>query len=472
MLKRFLPLACLLVIAMGIVLVPFPDGASAIALVMTMSAVLIFTFRKYTEEKQFITTVFLVALALRMGFGLLIHIYDLREFFGGDALAYDVKAAKMVSNWLGTTVNPDDSLFEFDPRSGIAWGMYYITAIIYYIFGRNIFAAQSFCAVIGAATSPMVYFCARKIFNNLNVARASAVAIAIFPSFIIWSGQLLKDGLIIFLLVVSITMVLHLQGRLNYSALAILIVSLFGILSLRFYIFYMVVVAVTGSFLVGLSSTKRSILRSTIILAVVGLGLAYLGVGRTASVEITTFGNLDRIQGSRLDLARAAATGFGEEADVSTTEGALSAIPLGFAYLMFAPFPWQAENLRQSITIPEVLVWWLTIPFVVIGLIYTVKNRLRNAFPVLMFSLMLTIAYSVFQGNVGTAYRQRTQIQVFLFILAGVGWTVFKEERENKKILRVAAQRRVEDQLRANAKPRYPQSAATADRPLEIGYEK
>ena len=317
----------------------------------------------------------------------------------------------------------------------------------------------------------MVYFCARKIFNNLNVARVSAIAIAIFPSFIIWSGQLLKDGLIIFLLVVSITMVLHLQGRLNYSALAILIVSLFGILSLRFYIFYMVVVAVTGSFLVGLSSTKRSIVRSTLILAIVGFGLAYLGVGRTASVEITTFGNLDRIQGSRSDLARAAATGFGEDTDVSTTEGALSAIPLGFAYLMFAPFPWQAENLRQSITIPEVLVWWLTVPFVVIGLIYTVKNRLRNAFPVLMFSLMLTIAYSVFQGNVGTAYRQRTQIQVFLFILAGVGWTVFQEGRENKRLLRSAAQKRVEEQLRANAKPRYPQPAV-ADAPLEISYEK
>ena len=451
MLNRFLTLACVLVIAMGVVLVPFPDGAAAIALVLAMSAALIFAFRKHTEEKEFVTTVFLVALALRMGFGLFIHIYELREFFGGDALAYDARAAQMAGDWMGTTINPNTSIFEFDPRSGVAWGMYYITASIYYVFGRNIFAAQSFCAVVGAATAPMVFFCAKKIFNNVNVARASAIAIAIFPSFVIWSGQLLKDGLIIFLLVVSMTMVMHLQGRFNYPALGMLILSLFGILSLRFYIFYMVVVAVVGSFLVGLSSTKRSILRSTVILFVVGLALAYLGVGRNASIELTTFTSLERIQGSRSDLVRAASSGFGEDADVSTAEGALSAIPLGFAVLMFAPFPWQAENLRQAITIPEVLVWWAAIPFLIMGLIYTIKNKLRNALPVLMFSLMLTISYSVFQGNVGTAYRQRTQIQVFLFILVGVGWTVFKEERENKRILRVAAQKRVENQLRANS---------------------
>jgi hypothetical protein len=53
-----------------------------------------------------------------------------------------------------------------------------------------------------------------------------------------------------------------------------------------------------------------------------------------------------------------------------------------------------------------------------------------------LFSLMLTLAYSVFQGNVGTAYRQRTQIQVFLFIFIAVGWQLFRERQEDKKILR------------------------------------
>jgi hypothetical protein len=123
---------------------------------------------------------------------------------------------------------------------------------------------------------------------------------------------------------------------------------------------------------------------------------------------------LDKIQNSRMDLARSADSGFNEDADVSTAQGAIETIPLGLAYLMLAPFPWQLGSLRQTITLPEVLVWWALIPFMVSGIIFSVKHKLRTAFPILFFALTLTLAYSVFQGNVGTAYRQRTQIQVFL----------------------------------------------------------
>ncbi len=449
--NRFLLLACVLVIAMGSIAVPFPDGAIAVLVVAILSAIAIIIFRRYTEEKEFITTVFLVALAARMAFGIFIHVFDLREFFGGDARAYDIYGAVLMDTWLGHAQMGDGLTYQIDPRSGAGWGMYYLTGFIYTLLGRNIFAAQSFCAVIGAATAPMVYFCANKIFSNIKVAKFSAIAIAIFPSFVIWSGQLLKDGLIIFLLVLIMTMVLQLQERVNYVAIGLLVVALFGIMSLRFYILYMVLVAIVGSFIVGVNTTNKSILRRTFVLILLGFSAIYFGVGRNASVELKVFGNLDRIQSSRSDLARAANSGYGEDVDVSTTEGAISALPLGFSYLMFAPFPWQAANLRQAITIPEVLLWWAMMPLLISGLIYAIKKRLRNAFPILIFSLMLTIAYSIFLGNVGTAYRQRTQIQVFLFILVGVGWTIFQERRENTKLLRAAAQRRVDNRLRAGA---------------------
>jgi hypothetical protein len=46
---------------------------------------------------------------------------------------------------------------------------------------------------------------------------------------------------------------------------------------------------------------------------------------------------------------------------------------------------------------------------------------------------MLTLAYSIFQGNVGTAYRQRSQILVFYFIFVAVGYVLMKERREDSK---------------------------------------
>jgi hypothetical protein len=110
---------------------------------------------------------------------------------------------------------------------------------------------------------------------------------------------------------------------------------------------------------------------------------------------------------------------------------------------MFAPFPWEMASLRQSITLPEVLVWWAMIPLMVYGLWWTVRHRLRTAFPILIFTLMLTLAYSIFQGNVGTAYRQRTQIQVFLFMFVGVGWQIWREHKEDKKLLQRQRHRRL-----------------------------
>jgi hypothetical protein len=451
MLNRFLWLACGIIVVFGIVAIPFPDGAVALMAVVILSAVAIVLFRKYTDEKDFITTVFLVGLALRLGFGIMIQVFELREFFGGDALAYDARGASLVQVWLGQTARTGSVVWlNEDPTSGASWGMNYFTGFIYMLLGRNIFAAQSVCAVLGAATAPMVYFCSQKIYNNVKVARIAAMCVAVFPSFIIWSSQLLKDGLIIFLLITAMTMVLQLQKKFSYAALVLLIFSLFGTLSVRFYIFYMALVAVVGSFVVGVSTSNASIFRRSVILVLMAVALLYLGVGNRATIELQTFGSLERVQSSRSDLAKAATSGFGQEADVSTAGGALSAIPLGFTYLMLAPFPWQAANVRQAITIPEVLFWWACLPFLVMGLWYTMKHRLRDAFPILIFSLLLTIAYSVFQGNVGTAYRQRTQIQVFLFIFIAVGWELYQERRENQRILQVNAQRRIAQAIRGN----------------------
>jgi hypothetical protein len=426
----------------------FPDDTSAFLVVVITSALMLVCFRYFTDEKEFISTLFLAALVARLAFGMFIYVFDLQEFFGGDSVSYSAYGGAIRDYWLGL-IDSRDTLYQLATLANRpGWGMNYLVAGIYVVTGKNVLAAQSFCAVIGASTAPMVYFCAKKIFSNNKVARTSALAIALFPSFIVWSAQLLKDGLVIFLIVVSITMVLQLQEKLNYAAVAILILSMFGIITLRFYIFYMVAVAVAGSFIVGLSSNTTSIFRRAAVLVAIGLGLTYLGVIRNASVDFERYADLDRVQSSRRDLALRAESGFGEDSDVSTAEGAITTIPVGLAYLMLAPFPWQfSGSLRQSITLPEVLLWWAMIPLMISGIIYAVRNRLRSTFPILFFSLVLTLAYSIFQGNVGTAYRQRTQIQVFLFIFIAVGWELWKERRDDKKLERQIKQRKFDQRV-------------------------
>jgi hypothetical protein len=437
------------VISLGASIVAFPDAAAGMLVVITCAVGVLFLLRSFGEEKQFITNIFLAALSVRILFGIVVHVFQLREFFGGDALTYDFLGNRLVEIWSGIPVPNDMVTFRAKSMSGSGWGMNYFVGALYFIIGRNIFAAQSLCAVVGAATAPMVYFCALKLFENKSVAKMSAVVVAVFPSFVIWSGQLLKDGLIIFLLVLAMTMVMRLQEKFSYLAVSTLVLAVFGILSLRFYIFYLVLIAVVGSFVIGVSNSAQSVLRRTIVLVLIGVGLTYFGAARTASEDFDRYGNLEQLRNSREDLAQSGASGFGQDVDVSTTAGAVAILPVGFAYLMFAPFPWQVTNFRQLITLPEVLAWWSMIPVLVYGLWFTIKTRLRSAFPILIFSLMLTLAYSIFQGNVGTAYRQRTQIQVFLFMFVAVGWKLYQERKEDKKVIAMARRRRLEEALHA-----------------------
>lgn len=445
---RFIIIAVVLLFLSGGMMVLAPEWGMALVVAVIFSVAAVLTVRHFTEEKDFVTKIFLLALLLRLAFGILVHVYDLRTFFGGDALTYDFKGSRLAEYWAGHAFANDPDLLRARETSGSGWGMNYLVGALYTVFGKNILAAQTFCAVFGAATAPLVYFCSEKIFQNKRVSKFAAVSVAVFPAFVIWSSQLLKDGLIIFLLVLAMTMVLQLQERFNYAAVVLVVLSLGAIISLRFYIFYMVAIAVAGSFIIGTANTMQSVARRSVVLVLMGVSLTYLGVIRNASTDLEKYGDLGQIQNSRMDLARSAESGFGEDTDVSTTEGALTAIPIGFLYLMLAPFPWQATNLRQAITLPEVFAWWAMIPLMISGIWYSLRFKLRKAFPVMIFSLMLTIAYSIFLGNVGTAYRQRTQIQVFLFIFIGVGWTLYNERKEDRKLLNAAKRGRLDHGIR------------------------
>lgn len=412
----------------------YPEQAAAVLTLTITTIICIFFIRNLTSDQAFLQRIFIIGLLLRVSIGLVIHVFDLREFFGGDANAYHVAGSKLYEVWFGDVFTNDYNSQRILSTSFQGWGMNYFVGIIYAVTGPNILAAQFVCAVVGAGTAPMLYGCALKIFNNRNVAKMSAVFVAIFPACVIWSSQLLKDGLVIFLLVLIMTMVLRLQEKFDYIALVLLLLALFGIASLRFYLFYVVVVAIVGSFVIGTSKSQQAIAKRLIACLILGVGLSYMGATGNVSENFKRYGDLETIQKGRKWSAGVTESGYGEDWDVSTTEGAVSVLPIGFAYLMFAPFPWQATNLRQAIAVPETMLWWLSMPLLLAGLVYTIRNRLRNAIAILLFTGLLTIAYSITQNNVGTAYRQRTQIQVFLFMFIAVGWQLRKERIENDKI--------------------------------------
>src|SRR5204862_4586452 len=107
--------------------------------------------------------------------------------------------------------------------------------------------------------------------------------VAFYPSLVLWSSQGLKDAPIVFLLALSILATLRLGQKFNIKWVAVLALALFCLLSLRFYVFYMIVVAIGGSFLIGMREvTAQNFARQFLVDIVLGLGLAYLGLTLSA----------------------------------------------------------------------------------------------------------------------------------------------------------------------------------------------
>ena len=416
------------------------DTSKAILLCAALATIAgLFAYRQ-GENGPFLVRLFLAALLIRMLLGTAIFVMKGQDFFGGDAITYDFFGFAQLKAWGGdryyqTLVN---AFVGQDQGSG--WGMVYLVAGTYRLLGRNILAIQFINGVFGAATAIVIFLCAHHVFNNVRVSRLAAIAVAFYPSLVLWSSQGLKDGPIVFFLALSILATLKLGQNLSVKYLAILVCSLFALLSLRFYVFYMISAAIAGAFVIGMQAlTATTFIRQFVVIITLGLALTYLGITQYANVQYERYGSLQQVQHSRMDASNSARSGFARDVDVSTTQGALFTIPIGLLYLLFAPFPWQVVSLRQSITLPEMIIWWASFPMLILGLWFSVKYRLRQISPILIFTVMLSLAYSVFQGNVGNAYRQRSQLLVFYFIFVAVGYVLLLEKREEKKRRELAA---------------------------------
>jgi hypothetical protein len=422
-----------LALAVGVLIaVMIPnEGQPALIFLIALTALAGVLIYSIGVERRFLLHIFLLGLLLRVLVGGLIYRFELQNFFGGDAFTYDTYGLLLARSWQYGSTFADE---WFTAGGGGGWGMLYIVAAVYTIVGRNMLAVQFLNGVLGAATAPIIFLCAHHLFRNIKVSRVSAYLVALYPSLILWTSQGLKDSPIIFLLALAMLATLKLGEKLNLKYFLILITALFGILTMRFYIFYMLLAAIGGTFVIGQRAfSAKSLGRQFIIVIGLGLAFTYLGVSQTASMQVENFANLEAVQNSRVTQSRLANSGFAQDVDVSTTSGALTAIPIGLTYLLFAPFPWQLVNVRQSITLPEMIIWWASFPLLVLGLWFAVRYRLRQVLPILIFTVMLTLAYALVQGNIGTAYRQRSQLLVFYFMFVAVGLALIREVREAQR---------------------------------------
>ena len=405
------------------------DGFLAVVIATVLNLVVVVQIRKRAapDEARFLVRVYTWAVLLRYGLAVLLNVLAADAAFSatfwGDSDSYDIGGAQLARKWSG---EPISSVFMLKSVSGYGW--VYFVGSVYYLVGRNQLLVQFLNGILGGLTGLVIYAITARLFDKAS-ARWAALFMAFFPQMVFWSGGMYKDPATLFCIAVCMYAVLRLRERLSVGMIILFIIPELALMALRFYIAYFVAFAGLATFLF---TQRRGAIQSVLTYGLlVGflLGALNLAVRRETLEQQASYMNLERVQLTRQDQATWGSSGFGQEHDVSTPAGAVAALPVGLVYLLFAPFPWAVSGLRQALALPETLVWYALMPAFVRGLAYAIRHRLREVLPILVFATTLTCAYAIMQGNVGTAYRQRTQVSMFFFVFMGVGLVQKQRER-------------------------------------------
>lgn len=362
-------------------------------------------------ERRLLRRLLFYGFVVRVIVALLLDLAGFSSRLAPDEATYSDAGWRTALYWMDEVSLPDWRMFSRQPL-----GYFYINAAFYYVFGHTDLPLKLVNALLGALTVRYVYLIARDLFQAA-VARRSAIFAAFFPSLVLWSAVNIRDVWVIFLILfISWHSLRIVKGR-SVLALANVGLGVYAITFFRDYLFFVVALPPIVAFLIG---TRGNLGRNFVFAMLTGVGLLYL-VERGAGAGAVPHMSLESLSQVRQDMAQGAASAFQQDVDISTPGRALLFLPVGIAYFLFSPFPWQMTSLLKLISLPEMLLMYYLTPSIVRGIAHTVRHRFRESLQVLLLMTLLTVSYALGEGNVGTLYRHRAQAILFYLMFAAVG---------------------------------------------------
>lgn len=390
--------------------------------------------RRAEDDTNFLWMVILTGAALRVALALAMRMTGANEAIAPDEGTFHDNGL-WFSSWLAGDVPQP---FSYKWAGSTQVGYFALVGALYSTFGDYPIVPVLLNCVLGGLCAYPAYLLAARVCGR-RAGRTSALLVTFFPSLVLWSALLIRDACVLFFLLASASLAQSLISRFRFRTLLGLIVSLAAIATLRSYLLALMAGAIVVSFLVaGVRKPARALATALtcgvavlVLMKVGGLGTDYMGDASLRSLALRRQYNAMGGEGG------IALEGY----DLSTPTGALTYLPVGLAWFLLSPFPWQYSG-RQGLAIPEVLIWYVCIPLVIVGAAYALRRRRRHALVPLVAGILVTLLYSLVEGNVGIIFRHRAQALALLLPFAAVGWARRRARERARMRMRTAAVRR------------------------------
>lgn len=328
-----------------------------------------------------------------------------------DALTYHRDAEQIVRHWERGLPTPD--LPEGKE------GYYYLLAGLFRVFGPNNLAGLIVNATFAAGLVPVVTDLTRRLFGA-EPAGYIPQLVLLLPGLLLWTSQLLKEAVIIFLVACCLNAASRLLTRLSVPGLATMAAGLAVLFTMRSHVALVIAMGLMLGIALGRPSVLSGVGAGLSAVALIALLVTATGVGYSG-YKAATGANLKQANLVRKDLANSANSGFGSDIDISTPGGALTNLPSAGVTFLIGPFPWQFTDGRQLIALPDVLAWWLLLPSLWRGIRAAFARVGRAVLILILPALTTTALLSLVVGNFGTVVRERSQVVIMLVPLLAVG---------------------------------------------------
>lgn len=409
------------------VLQPDSRTLQAVVLIPVELGVLWFLVRSSPDATPRAVQLVIAATMLRVAAAIAFHPFRSVEVtFSPDAHYYDWGGRTLAESWQSGLRAPELH------RHRVAYYFFFVAAH-YYLLGASSLLPKITNAVFGGLTVWYAYRIGRELHGEPAGWRGANL-VAFFPSLILWSTMNTRDSLCILLITVVVWHTVSLKQGFTLRSMATLIASLYVLGRLRDYMFpLMGGVVLLGLLLSELRRTPRTVLAGLVLAGVFLATYQSAHVGRS-SVQRMDLETLDHSRRGGVIDTRGTTAGSAYLADVSVTTPAEAArfIPLATAYFLFSPFPWQVRNPRHALPLPEMFYLYALLPFMLGAVAVGLRRRFSVAVVPLLAIGILSVSYSLYSSNFGTAYRHRAQVMPLILTFAGMGLTLREQRRQQR----------------------------------------
>lgn len=393
-------------------------------------------------DRKFLTALFAVGIFLRiMIFGSVYFFSDASPSRGEileDSRLYSLRAANITRSWLNYSRLP----YQMESSHGYN-GYLYILALFYLLIGYipppstvviesiitySLFSDKLINCLIGTLIGVVIFYIAKEIFNK-KVAKIASILVVFFPSLFFWSMTNIRDPVNILLIASIILLIIKIQKKIKGKYFTLLFILLASLFTIRQYSFFTMLVVSLFSFLV-LAFRKCQNKIIVIFLAVI-LSLTFFNstsYGRALRDKYLNFDSgVIRLHKGNQGILSQRGYFYRIYDDDFLVSGRVNrlkfmkAFSKGWFYFMLIPFPWAILSVRQVASLPQMIIWYLLLPFTFIGILFTFRFRLKISLSLLCYILLMTTLLALTEGNIGSAMRHRDLVTPFYLIFAATG---------------------------------------------------